>query len=412
MSRPPELHPAVARAIEGYRKIFAERPRCWVKVPLGATLMGSRAGDCDGLTMGVGLDPSMAMAVSPRQDGMADWTCLTDRNRVQRRIDALKAEETPGWAWVMSVALEELRRRGYRVSGFNAVLAPADAEPPHPGRSGSLLLLTTLLAARELFPFACSDEPKAPPERDATGLIRPLNLSERIWLGRFCHRIHDDRLVSGAGTGLAAAMAVLARPGTLVELDCQSWSAEFHSAPEYAWYLSEGESDASDAGMVAPLFPHSLRQISRRFGVRGLRSLELHQVQDPSSPLSDTERDQATHLIEEIRRVVALGRSLSAGDGSSLGPLLAMNEMGRASTYEGLDNRIGMRASVARRIDGCLASIPVEDSPPKRMIHLAETSCSGFSGAFTAACAESLGLTVSVQRVQPSGEVSIGWSRG
>jgi len=317
-------------------------------------ILGNHTDYNGGLVLAAAIDRSLAIAVSPRQDGRVE--IISDRFDAAASFLADDSTRDPAATWTDYVkgVLGLLGRRGIPPRGFNAAVA-ADL-PAGAGLSSSAALTTaTLLAYRQMFPFSLQSGVAAPKQAQ-NGRVPVPSATEQLEFARLCQQA--EREFAGVNCGLLDPLTILSgREGCALELDFLHLSLEPVPLP------------AGTALVLAPTgVQHSLvtcaynelraacEEAAGVLGVNLLRKADLGRLDSAKTRLSPRAAAVAEHVICENARVARATRALQDGDAAEFGQLMFQSH---ASSRDLLGNscvELDVMVELARSDPRCLGA--------------------------------------------------------
>lgn len=301
-----------------FRRLLHCPPAHVLRVPGSVELLGGCAAFSKGLALGVALDKTVNVALSPRSDGRIFLAIHNPVGTHEFWLSDLSLGTSPPWTFGMKRVLAMLRKRGVHFSGFNAVFGSSLTSVPGNG-VGMSMLIGLVLGVRLLHPFRLTDTGvMRPPQRDQRGRLPSLSAKEKLSMARLCRDAGED--LAPYEDLLHAVTPLFARPFHLVSLDFLHESVTVLSAPGTASvvlsprYRTPHEGEA----WILALQGHC-ESAAQLLGLRSLRQADQAYLRENHHRLGDAAYRVACHAIGETRRVMAAEVALGENDVSLLG---------------------------------------------------------------------------------------------
>jgi galactokinase len=308
---------AVAEQVAAhFEQLHGRRPAGVFAAPGRVNLIGEHVDYNGGLCLPMALPHATYAAVGPREDDIVTVTSSQQDEPFRGRLDRLGPGETTGWATYSAGVVWALREAGWHLPGLDVVV---DSRVPLGAGLSSSAAIGCAVAL------------------GVAGLVdEPLDDDLRSRLVRACMRAEAE--VAGAPTGgMDQTVALFARAGAALLLDCRDWSTE-----QVRW-------DPAAAGLallvVDTRASHALHdggyQDRRRDCESAARQLGvelLRDVTDPDEALAglpdERVRRRARHVFTEIARVEEAVALIRAGDLPGLGAAMTASHASLRDDYE------------------------------------------------------------------------------
>lgn len=332
--------------------------------PGRVNLIGEHTDYNDGFVLPIAVDRVAALAGRARGDGVVRLWSMHFRENVEFSLKRLPEafEETrdglPGWARYILGVLNELRKVGVIVSGFDAVVG--GNVPIGGGMSSSAALEVAAVQACALFS-----------QGSLTIGFENAKLTP-VEVARLCQRAEHS--ASGARTGiLDQAASCLGRPGKAVLLDCRSMEYRYYpfDAPGLSLVVIDtgvrrelASSGYNERRRQCEEASRILREIITRsepeneaaLSIRALRDITPEQFARYCGQLPEVLRRRAGYVIAEDWRVLETIDLLQKGAFEEIGRLLWQSHAGLRDDYEVSCMELDALVGIARQVDGVLGA--------------------------------------------------------
>jgi galactokinase len=291
---------------EFFLAAFGQEPGLTVQAPGRVNLIGEHTDYNDGFVLPAAINYSTWIAASTRNDRELHVVARDfDSQRVVVHLDAPMCQDpTAPWSDYLRGVVQELQKRGYRLSGGNLLVAgnvPAGA-----GLSSSASLEVALVRAlTEL-----SDEAIDPTEAALVG-----QAAENNFVGCNCGIM--DQLISARGKESSALL-----------IDCQDLSTRCVSIPR-DWEILIVHSGVK-RGLVESEYNQRRTQCETAaafFGQQTLRGVDLEQLLAAEDKLDELSFRRARHVLTENKRTLLAAEALSSGDMPTLARVMAESHL-------------------------------------------------------------------------------------
>lgn len=312
------------RVADKFKEIFGDRAILFAS-PGRINLIGEHTDYNEGFVVPGAVDKGIVAAV--RLNG-------TDRVRVYAMdLDELcefgmEESDKPaaGWACYLFGVCREIRKRGFRIGGFDTVFA-GDV-PLGAGMSSSAAL-------ESVYAFALND-------------------LYSCGIGKFdLARIGQDteRNYCGVNCGIMDQFAsVFGRAGHLIRLDCRSMEYEYFPFDPLGYKLLLVDSLVKHELVGSPYNDRraSCERVARMLGVESLRGVAMERLNEARGWISEEDYRRARFVIGEEHRVLDVCEALRRGDYERVGLRMYETHEGLSHDYEVSCEELDFLVGVAR----------------------------------------------------------------
>jgi len=325
------------QAHHGYQSVFGKAPSVVVFAPGRVNLIGEHTDYNEGLVLPSAIDRGVAIAGSPRSDGVVRaWAAAFDETH-EALLSALAPAGEAGWfAYVAGVAWA-LCEAGHTVSG--ADLAIVSDLPMGVGLSSSAAL--EMATARVL--------------AAASGIAW-----DGVAMARLCQRAENAFV--GVACGIMDQLAsALSAPGRALLLDCRSLQTEDVPIPSRAAIaVLDTAAPRTLAGSA-----YNDRRADCEAAVTAIRRLSpVQALRDVDRPLLEAARAEldpvvwrrAAHVVNENLRPALMAEALRAGDLAAAGRLMDESHESLRTLFEVSSRELDTMVDIARAQPGCFGA--------------------------------------------------------
>lgn len=312
------------RVADKFKEIFGDRAILFAS-PGRINLIGEHTDYNEGFVVPGAVDKGIVAAV--RLNG-------TDRVRAYAMdLDELcefgmEESDKPaaGWACYLFGVCREIRKRGFRIGGFDTVFA-GDV-PLGAGMSSSAAL-------ESVYAFALND-------------------LYSCGIGKFdLARIGQDteRNYCGVNCGIMDQFAsVFGRAGHLIRLDCRSMEYEYFPFDPLGYKLLLVDSLMKHELVGSPYNDRraSCERVARMLGVESLRGVAMERLNEARGWISEEDYRRARFVIGEEHRVLDVCEALRRGDYERVGLRMYETHEGLSHDYEVSCEELDFLVGVAR----------------------------------------------------------------
>jgi galactokinase len=320
------LHSQVVQAFESR---FGDAAAFVARAPGRVNLIGEHTDYNDGFVLPMAIDRAVWIALRPRQDGQV-IVCSLDLDRSAAFDLAGLRHEDAGWAEYVKGVAWALQQAGYRLTGWEGVLA-GDV-PRGAGLSSSAAV--ELATARAF--QAVSGFPWDPPAMALLG-----QKAENQWVGMNCGIM--DQMISAAGEA-----------GHALLIDCRSLATTSVPLPPGAVVVILDT--ATRRGLVDSAYNERRAQCeaaARYFSVPALRDVSMERFEAEASGLDSVTLRRARHVISENARTLAAAAAMQAGDAVELGRLMDASHVSMRDDFEISGPALNIMVACAQEEPGC-----------------------------------------------------------
>ncbi len=296
------------RVTQAFEEHFGAAPEAVVQAPGRVNLVGEHTDYNDGFVLPLALDRGTCLALRRRNDAQVAVTSL---GRGETNFDLTKLQKGDGWAEYLKGVAWALQEDGFKLSGWEGVLA-SDV-PAGAGLSSSAALeLATMQAFAVVSGF--SWEPKR--------LAKLAQRAENEWVGAMTGIM--DQLISACGEA-----------GSALLIDCRTLETTPVPIPEGTVVIVMDT--ATRHRHVDSGYNDRRRQCEEAaafFGVPALRDVSEAQFQAREAELPEPARRRARHVITENDRTEAAAEAMQQGDAERLGRLMNLSHVSMRDDFE------------------------------------------------------------------------------
>lgn len=333
-----------------FKRAFGHAPPRVLSVPLSLELLGGYTEAHQGIVLTTAIDQSVEIAFVHRQDGRID---VVRDNSDQRRViwpSDCTVGAVPGWLAPVAAVVNELRKHGRLIRGFNAAIVA----PPH---ETSPVVLAVTLMLREMFPFGIRESGLGPPPTTGRdGTLPRLNRSQCLRLARLCSAA-ERNFALGDGRSQHFVPSLMNRAFETTQIDCLHGAVESHPlAGEFALLMCHtGVRDRRHAlrrGKTDLLG----RRAAKKLGVQSLRSVQVADLQTSGETLTAEEHRLVRFIVGECARNVSIETALREADILQAGDLIDQSHR-EAQTVAGVTTpEVDLLTDLARRHPACIGA--------------------------------------------------------
>ena len=295
---------------------FSEAPSFVIASPGRINLIGEHVDYNSGFVLPAAIDKYMYVAVSHRNDSQILLHATDLNQNFQTNLDAALQPSSSGWPNYVLGVIDELRKDGHVISGFNMLIT--GNIPIGAGVSSSAALeCATVFACKHLFDLDISKQV----------MVKTAQRAENNFVGVNCGVM--DQFASMFG-----------KADHVIKLDCADLSYTyfpfklegisivlFDTFVKHSLASSEYNTRRQECeiGMAA------LRQ---QFSITSFREATLVMLEAVADSISDKVYNRCKYVIEEIARMEAACDHLLAGEIDAFGARMYETHMGLSELYE------------------------------------------------------------------------------
>jgi len=339
-----------------FKKHFGHKPPHVVHAPGRLELIGNHTDYNDGLVMALAVDKYVYAAAAPRTDGKVKLVAAAFDAPEEFYVGDLTKNPDAPWADYVKGVIDQLRRRGARVGGFNAAID--GTIPMGAGMSSSAALeVATALMLRRMYPFALRDSKLAePPSADATGELPPMGAKEKLELAKLCQAAENEFVGVKCGL-LDQASSLFGKAHHAIELDFKFMTVEH--VPMFGDIAIVTCNSGVKHQLVGGEY-NELRALcesaAKKLGAKVLRSVEPRDLAANRAKLTEREYQCAYHVVGEIQRVVAGARALRDGNFEQFGHFMFQSHESSRDFFKNSTRELDLLVAIAREHPGTLGA--------------------------------------------------------
>jgi galactokinase len=322
-----------AKTLEkNFAAYFNAKSEFIARAPGRVNLIGEHTDYNDGFVLPMAIDRAAWMAFAPRADARVCVHSLDYGDNSIFELNDLRREK--GWGEYIKGVADQLQKAGFRLRGFDAVIA-GDI-PRGAGLSSSAAVE---LAAARAFSVSSGFE------WDAPRMAKIAQKAENEWVGVHCGVM--DQMASAA-----------ARAGCALFLDCRSLEIQYAPLPENISVIIMDTS--TRRGLVESAYNERRSQCeeaARFFKVNALRDVEAWDVgrgaRGAGRGLSEVVMRRARHIVTENARVLEAVQALQAGNIKRLGELFNASHASLRDDFEVTNAALNVMVECAQAQSSC-----------------------------------------------------------
>jgi galactokinase len=331
-----------------FKKHFGHKPPHVVQAPGRLELLGNHTDYNEGLVMALAVDKHVHAAAAARNDGKVKLVAAAFDTPEEFFVSDLKKNPAAPWADYVKGVIEQLRRRGAHVGGFNA--AVDGTIPMGAGMSSSAALeVATALMIRRMYPFALRDGAlMEPPQADKHGEFPPLGAKEKLELAKLCQAAENQFVGVKCGL-LDQASSLFGKAHHAIELDFKFMTIDH--VPMFGDIAIVTCNSGVKHELVGGEY-NELRTLcesaAKKLGAKFLRSVEPKDLATNRSKLTEREYQCAYHVVGEIQRVVAGARALREGNFDQFGQFMFQSHESSRDYFKNSTRELDLLVAIAR----------------------------------------------------------------
>jgi galactokinase len=339
-----------------FKRHFGHKPPHVVQAPGRLELLGNHTDYNEGLVMALAVDKYVYIAAAPRNDGKVKLVAAAFNEPEEFAVSDLKRNPTAPWADYVKGVIEQLRRRGARVGGFNAAID--GTIPMGAGMSSSAALeVASALMIRRLYPYALRDGKLAePPRQSDQGEVPPLAAREKMDVAKLCQAAENEFVGVKCGL-LDQASSLFGKAHHAIELDFKFITVEH--APMFGDIAIVTCNSGVKHQLVGGEY-NELRALcesaAKKLGAKSLRSVAPEDLAAGRGKLSEREYQCAYHVVGEIQRVVAGVRALRDGDFAQFGQFMFQSHESSRDFFHNSTKALDLLVAIAREHPACFGA--------------------------------------------------------
>ncbi len=317
------------KTIYYFNELFSKSPELLIKSPGRINLMGEHTDYNDGYVFPMGIQSSMWLAVSKRDDHQVNCYSLNLSEMKSISIDKIVNREKSWGEYIKGVAWS-LRKSGYKLAGWDGVFY--SEIPVGAGLSSSAALELSFARA-----FAKFSNIKWSSKEMAIICQR----AENEWVGVNCG-IMDQLIVAAA------------KENSALLIDCRSLDFDEITIPSNIAFLIMDTS--TRRGLVDTKYNqrrNSCQLASRLLNVKSLRDISLSFLKKAEHKLDKTIYKRAYHVVTENERTIEVSKIIDNGDISRVGELFKLSHESLRDCYEVSSPELDIMVDIANNNEHC-----------------------------------------------------------
>jgi galactokinase len=332
-----------------FKRHFAHKPPHVVQAPGRLELLGNHTDYNEGLVMALAVDKYVYAAAAPRTDGKVKLVAAAFDKPEEFFVSDLKKNPDAPWADYVKGVIEQLRRRGARVGGFNAALD--GTIPMGAGMSSSAALEVAIaLMIRRMYPFALRDGKLVePPKPNEEGELPPVVGKEKLDLAKLCQAAENEFVGVKCGL-LDQGSSLFGKAHHAIEFDFKFMTVE------HVPMIGDIAIVTCNSGVKHQLIGgeyNELRELcesaARKLGAKALRSVEPKDLSANREKLTEREYQCAYHIVGEIQRVVAGAKALREGNFAQFGHFMFQSHESSRDFFKNSTRELDLLVGIARQ---------------------------------------------------------------
>jgi galactokinase len=339
-----------------FKKHFGHKPPHVVQAPGRLELLGNHTDYNEGLVMAIAVDKYVFIAAAPRTDGKVKLVAASFPEPEEFFVNDLQKNPAAPWADYIKGVIEQLRRRGARVGGFNAAID--GTIPMGAGMSSSAALeVATALMLRQLFPYSLRDGALAePPVPDERGQLPALGAKEKMEIAKLCQAAENEFVGVKCGL-LDQGSSMFGKADHAIEFDFRFITVE------HAPLAGDVSIVTCNSGVKHQLIGGEYNELralcesaARKLGAKSLRSVAPEDLSAGRAKLTEREFQCAHHVVGEIQRVVHGAKALRDGDFAQFGQFMFQSHESSRDNFHNSTRELDLLVAIARQHPACLGA--------------------------------------------------------
>jgi galactokinase len=295
---------------------FNEAPLFVIASPGRINLIGEHVDYNSGFVLPAAIDKYMYVAVSKRNDNQIRLHATDLNQNYQTNLDAALQPSSSGWPNYVLGVIDELRKDGHVVSGFNMLIT--GNIPIGAGVSSSAALeCATVFACKHLFDLDISKQ----------AMVQTAQRAENNFVGVNCGVM--DQFASMFG-----------KADHVIKLDCSDLSYTYFpfkldgiSIVLFDTFVKHSLA-SSEYNTRRQECETGLAALRQQFSIASFREATPDMLDTVADSISDKVYNRCTYVIEEIDRMEAACNHLIAGEIDAFGARMYETHMGLSELYE------------------------------------------------------------------------------
>ena len=311
---------------------FGQPPHWIVRAPGRVNLIGEHTDYNDGFVLPLAIDRAAWIALRPRDDRRVAVHSLDYDQTAEFSLNSLNNEKA-GWLEYLKGTAWSLQEAGYRLTGWEGVLA-GDV-PLGAGLSSSAALemaTARAFAATGNLPW------------DPAAMAKLGQRAENKWVGVNCGIM--DQLISAAGRANHALL-----------IDCRSLAIQ--SVPFPSGLAVVVLDTSTRRGLVDSAYNERHAQCeaaSKFFQVPALRNVTIERFCQSADKLDPITQRRARHVITENKRTLLAAEAMQGGDAVELGRLMDQSHQSLRDDYQVSSDALNAMVEIAAAHPACYGS--------------------------------------------------------
>jgi galactokinase len=339
-----------------FKRHFGHKPPHVLQAPGRLELIGNHTDYNEGLVMALAVDKYVYAAAASRNDGKVKLVAAAFDEPEEFFVSDLQKNPNAPWADYVKGVIDQLRRRGARMGGFNAAID--GTIPMGAGMSSSAALeVATALIIRRMYPFALRDGGLGPaPVLDEHGELPPIGAKEKLDLAKLCQAAENDFVGVKCGL-LDQASSLFGKAHHAIELDFKFMTVE------HVPMFGDIAIVTCNSGVKHQLVGGEYNELrafcesaAKKLGAKSLRSVDPKDLAANRQKLSEREYQCAYHVVGEIQRVVAGARALRDGDFAQFGHFMFQSHESSRDFFKNSTRELDLLVAIAREHPACLGA--------------------------------------------------------
>jgi galactokinase len=323
-----KLSHSIEELTKQYAGRFGSRPT-WLASAAGrVNLLGEHTDYNDGFVLPMAIDRRLRVAGGPRDDRRVVLASLDFPGIVELDLDAIRPNPG-GWDDYPRGVLDALARAGYRLSGWQGLLA-GDV-PIGAGLSSSAALGVAVARAALAEDSAPWDGPR---------IARIAQQAENRWVGVQCGIM--DQLISACGIA-----------GHALAIDCRSLEMQAVELPASIRVVVLDTSTRRRLGVSYNDRRRECEAAASVLGLKSLRDLPIDELPAAAAKLDAVALRRVRHVVTENARMQSGVAALRAGDVEGFGALVDASHKSLRDDFEVSTPELDAIVATARALPGC-----------------------------------------------------------
>ena len=372
-------------AISAFSDHFDKDPDIVIRAPGRVNLIGEHTDYNDGFVLPMAIDRAIWIALGPRSGRRVVLHSVDFEDPTDFSVEEIS--HLPGWGEYIRGVAWALRQAGYRLEGWQGVMA--SEIPIGAGLSSSAAVE---MATAKAFSWAAG----WPFEPDAMAKIG--QRAENEWVGANTGIM--DQMISAAG-----------KAGHALLIDCRDLSREQIPLPNGVVFVvmdtatrhahtESGYNERREQCEAAAKF----------FGVSHLRDVDKGTFRARTNEMPEILRRRARHIISENERVLQAAEALSRGDAPNMGGLMNASHASLRDDFEVTNDELNIIVELSQAQPGCFGARMTGGGFGGSAVALVEEAAAEeFSKTIDEAYQQATGLEPHIYICQASDGVGITW---